>query len=81
MEAHKNIDSGLGVVIWKVKWLHYLNNEAITCISSTHHWFDRERYQVRLSYPTDGVIEFHMSFLYLVCLEKVFASDHMYYRW
>ena len=24
---------------WTVNWLHYLNYEAVTCISSTHHYF------------------------------------------
>ena len=33
------IDAVLGVIIWTVKWLYYLNCEAIPLISSICHEF------------------------------------------
>ena len=41
----------------------------------------KEHPHLRPSHPTDGVTAFHESFLYLVCLENLFASEPLSYGW
>ena len=73
------IGVGLESVIWTVNWLHYLNYEDIPSSSSFFIGLYREHPHVRPSHPTDGVMEFHVFFLFLVRSENVFASNRLSY--